>query len=464
MFKNPEFIRNAWTELKLKNLVSMPLLLITLYCLSYTLTADMIFSIQPKISIVFYVVFTFIWGTRRAAETVVKEINNNTWAFQVMTPISPTKMAIGKLFGSTALIWYGNLICMVLYVLSYTLDAARLPYISAQDLTLNVLLFILFGLIAHVTPLLVSIHSIRWRHFFERFDLTFFQLTGILAILPLFYAVFSESASDEIMWYGHLYIEKVLIFIFALIFFVWAFISVVNQLKTEFGQEPYPIAWFLFTVTLIVISFGFNVPNAPFVLTKYIGSISAFFITVCLTYLTLCGESNLALRPHMVLKYFKTKQYKRLFMIMPRSLVTIPIIVVLAFILQTQLAAEGDAASTSFSYIIWAMIMFMLRDFCFVYLWSIFSQGNDRETTVVPVLITLMTYTILPIFFYNTGMSFLCPLFMPFFYDGLYMSFTESALLTVIPPTVEFLAMLTLLICGIKRKKSQIELDTEFSV
>ena len=35
MFKNPEFIRNTWTELTAKKLAAMPLLLITVYLLAY---------------------------------------------------------------------------------------------------------------------------------------------------------------------------------------------------------------------------------------------------------------------------------------------------------------------------------------------------------------------------------------------------------------------------------------------
>lgn len=462
MLKNPELRRNLWTELTLKNMVAMFLLLITIYFLAYTVSEDKPFSFLPRISIIFYIIFTYIWGTRKAAETVVKEVNNNTWSFQIMTPTTPTQMAIGKLFGSTALVWFGNIVCMCLYVAAYYIDADRLPDIPLNRLLTNVAIFMLLGLISHMLPLLLSIHSIRWRHFFEQFNVTFFQIVGFITVIPLYFAMSRRYSNLLISWYGYIYTLKTIVIMFSIIFIIWGFISLVNQIKTEMGQEPYPISWLLFTLTLIVILFGFNNYNSSNILVRYLGSMLAFFVTICLTYLTLCGESNLALRPHMVLKYFKTNQYKRLFMIMPRSLVTIPIIIILAIILNVQFSTQGDAVSTSFTFVIWAMIMFMLRDFCFVYLWSIFSQGNDRETTVIPVLITLTTYTIFPSLLYNMDMTILTPIFMPYFYDGTELSFNSSLMLTVIPPTIEFLIMFTLLILGIKKKKNQIELDSEY--
>ena len=132
MFKNPEFIRNTWTELTAKKLAAMPLLLITVYLLAYILDEALPFSFLPYICVFFYCVFTYVWSTRLAAETVIREINANTWSFQVMTSMSPVKMAVGKLFGSTIYIWYGNFICFALYLLSYHLHRERLPEVPLQ--------------------------------------------------------------------------------------------------------------------------------------------------------------------------------------------------------------------------------------------------------------------------------------------------------------------------------------------
>lgn len=324
MFKNPEFIRNTWTELTAKKLAAMPLLLITVYLLAYILDEALPFSFLPYICVFFYCVFTYVWSTRLAAETVIREINANTWSFQVMTSMSPVKMAVGKLFGSTIYIWYGNFICFALYLLSYHLHRERLPEVPLPELLTNVLIFVLFGLSAQILPLLLSLHSIRWRHFFEKFDVTFFQFMGIAMIIPL-YKVFNGSG-EGIVWYGAHYTAKEAAVVFLSVFIVWGFIAIVNQIKTEFGQEPYPVSWFLFTLSLVAVLFGFNDYGSDNPLVRYVGTLSAFFAVLAVTYLTLCGESNMALRPNMVSKYYHGKQYKRLFMIMPRSLVTIPVI------------------------------------------------------------------------------------------------------------------------------------------
>ena len=450
MFTNPEFIRNTWTELTAKKLFAMPLLLITVYLLAYSIDDNLPFSVLPLISVSFYAIFTYIWSTRLAAETVVKEINANTWSFQIMTSMSPLKMSFGKLFGSTIYIWYGNFICFGLYLLSYHLHKERLPEVSGTELGLNILLFILFGLAAQIMPLLLSLHSIRWRHFFEKFDVTFFQFMGVAMFIPLYRVMMGDNSG--LVWYGVHYSSKVAAIIFVSIFIVWGFIAIVNQIKTEFGQEPYPVSWLLFAVSLVAVLFGFNNYQSDNPLIAYNGTLSAFFAILTITYLTLCGESNMALRPHMVSKYYHTKQYKRLFMIMPRSLVTIPVILVLAFVLSHQFSSAGEAQVSGITYMIWALIMFMLRDFCFIYLWSLFAQGNEKETTVVPVLISLATYTVIPAIFHHFDLKIFCSFFMPYFHETNFLSYNETAFLTVIPPTAEFVCMLVLLGWGLKKK------------
>lgn len=460
MFKNAEFTRNTWTEMTPKRLLAMPLLVITLYFLVFSLTDNFRFSVMPKLCIFLYAIFTYIWGTRLAAESVVKEINANTWPSQVMTSMSPLKMAIGKLFGSTVYIWYGNLFCLALYVFSYKIHSDKLIPLSNAELYSNVLIFILLGLIAHIMPLLVSLHSIRWRHFFEQFDLTFFQLTGVLALLPL-RLILNKTGANAVMWFGEFYSFKCLVIIFSAIFIVWGFIAIVNQIKAEFGQEPYPVPWFLFSLTLAAILFGFNNNYSDVPPVRYIGSFAALFAVLCLTYLTVCGESNMALRPHMVLKYLKAKQYKRLFMIMPRSLVTIPIILGIAIILSCQLSSMDTDSSKSFICLVWAVIMFMLRDFSFIYLWSLFAQGNEKETTVVPVLIALATYTVIPAILFKLKFKALYTFFTPYFHDNDAASFNELAVLTVAPATIEFLIMLALLIYGIRKKVKELNVAGE---
>lgn len=452
MLRNPEFIRNTWTELTLKKLAAMPLLLLTVYLLAYTFNDYLPATVLPGICILFYLIFTFIWGTRLTSETVVKEINANTWSFQIMTSMSPFQMAVGKLFGSTVYIWYGNFICFALYILSFHLEAERMAPFSDQELLENILIFILVGLCAQIMPLVVSLHSIRWRHFFEKFDLTFFQLTGIAAAYSLYVVFISSARNDTVWWYGSTYSMKEILILFAAIFILWGFIAIVNQIKTEFGQEPYPSAWLLFTLSLAAILFGFNDGNDYNPLLRYKGSLMAFFAVLGITYLTLCGESNMALRPHMILKYYRTRQYKRLLMIVPRSLITLPVILGLALILSTEFTAVGEGPGLSMTFMIWAMIMFMLRDFCFIYLWSLFAQGNEKETTVVPVLIALSTYTIIPALLYHFNLKIFCPFFMPYFHQSMYLTYNESAFLTLIPPTLEFLLMLTLLLLGIRQK------------
>ena len=458
LLRNPEFIRNTWTEMTLKRILAMPLLLVTACLLTY-MAGNMVSDkpVLPLMCVFFYCVFTYIWGTRLAAETVIKEINHNTWSFQAMTPISPLSMSIGKLFGSTVYIWYGNLICFILYFLSCRFGASPR---SCTEISSDILLFTILGLLAHILPLLLALDAIRWRHFFEKFNMTFFQFIGIAVLIPLYFSFFSSAQTQTVLWYGYAFSLRQIIQIFAFILIVWGFIAVVNQIKYEFGQEPYPVSWFLFVLSLIVVLFGFNDYASKYPVITYKGTLIAFFVTLGFTYLTLCGESNMALRPHMVLKYYRTQQYKRLFMIMPRSLITLPLIFALAVVLIIGFGALGAGEGESIGFMIFAMIFFMLRDFCFIYLYSLFAQENEKVTTIVPDLIILSTYTIVPIVLLQLNLPILRAFFMPTFYENDFLTYNESIVLTIVPPALEFTGMFVLLVFGLRKKFAQIQKDS----
>ena len=51
-----------------------------------------------------------------AADSVLDEVNDNTWDFQKLSALSPWSLAFGKLFGSTIYCWYGGLIAFAVAV------------------------------------------------------------------------------------------------------------------------------------------------------------------------------------------------------------------------------------------------------------------------------------------------------------------------------------------------------------
>lgn len=447
MTRNPEFLRNAWTELTGKRLAAMPLLLLTLYFLGRTV------GVEPwrlgQLYFGLFCLFTFVWGTRQAAESVVGEINARTWQTQVMTSLSPWQMATGKLLGSTAYVWYGNALCLALAAWT----VMGVPHPPEQDMRLAATLgsLALFGLAAHILPLLVSLHSIRWRHTFERFDLTFFQLLGLLVIIPAFWTLRNAGAH---IWYGRLYTDLQLGTLFVAIFIAWGLFSLVSQFKTEFGQEPYPLPWLLFALTIAAVLIGFNAPDSPVPFLRRGGEIMAFFALLLLSYLTVCGESSLSLRPHMLAKYWRARQWGRLAVILPRSLVLFPAALGVAWALTVQLGDSEAAVATGA--LLWALALFMLRDFCIVYLWGLAAQGTDRQTTVVPVLGTLATYTLVPAALYHLGGRMFLPVFMPYFYSTPGLTIGQSSAIALAPPAVEAAVAVVLLARRVRAKMKEL--------
>ncbi len=112
MILNPELRRNIWLDFTYHRMLITPIVVILITYIFYVMG-----SLQTTSSITFYLacIFIFLWGTKRASETVIEEVCNNTWDFQRQSSLLPWTMTWGKLIGSTLYSWYGVLICFCLY-------------------------------------------------------------------------------------------------------------------------------------------------------------------------------------------------------------------------------------------------------------------------------------------------------------------------------------------------------------
>jgi len=99
---NPEFRRNLILHLSPHRLIAMPTVLGAFVLVVYTLQ-DRSFDWGTGLVAEFaYYFFTFLWGTKLAAESIVGEVVDGTWDQQRMSAMRPWRMAWGKLFGANA--------------------------------------------------------------------------------------------------------------------------------------------------------------------------------------------------------------------------------------------------------------------------------------------------------------------------------------------------------------------------
>ena len=141
MTLNPEFRRNLWIELRLHRLLAMPIMVGLVAAL--TLSLDESYEILRYIALAGFYGVVYIWGSRRAAAAVADEVNARTWEMQRMSALGAWQMTWGKLFGSTAFVWYAGLMILAALVSASvaggarSLEAALVDYGAALKLAPN---------------------------------------------------------------------------------------------------------------------------------------------------------------------------------------------------------------------------------------------------------------------------------------------------------------------------------------
>ncbi len=169
---NPELRRNLWLELTPRRVTTMTVFLVLIFFAS-TLSGNLLTPAGVAYDLYYFIVI--VWGTWNAALSVVGEIRERTWDFQRLSALSAGEMTWGKLFGATALNWYGGVICLgVLFVYRATHEA----FIPA---IFGVLHLLVIGLFAQSTAFLASLLATMRRQSHTRLEVFFYWLAGIIA-------------------------------------------------------------------------------------------------------------------------------------------------------------------------------------------------------------------------------------------------------------------------------------------
>lgn len=116
-----------------------------------------------------------LWGVYKAGRSVADEIRERTWDFQRLSALSPMAMTLGKLFGATAYVWYGGLICAAAIFFGASLNGG---VAHAAALTGKLLLA---GVFAHAVALFVSLAAVRRGRGQGRVDAFLYTIAGIIA-------------------------------------------------------------------------------------------------------------------------------------------------------------------------------------------------------------------------------------------------------------------------------------------
>ncbi len=215
-----------------------------------------------------------LWGTYLAASSINEEARQKTWDFVRMSSLSPAKILVGKLFGSTALVWIVSLTVIIPAMLlagSYMID----PYAvikRPEFVTLFQLAFcaICWAVFSHAWGILMSLHALAasgtGKEKNNSFGIALVILFGgsfIGAGIQLGFIEFTRVIPTQLTgltsWYEIKMrtLDTVMLSLSFATF--WAVVGAYQILRQTLKFRDLPIAWISFLITTTLFLQGFRV-------------------------------------------------------------------------------------------------------------------------------------------------------------------------------------------------------------
>lgn len=427
---NPEFVRNLWLEFSFHRLIVMPAVVGILFLLIWLINGQRLDGSTAQTAAIIYCAIVFVWGTRVASDSVVHEINNRTWDTQRMSAVGPWTMAWGKLFGSTVYIWYGALVCMGLYWMSYV------EVIPADRIVKLIGVYLLCGVIAHATGLLVSMQAIQKRRDFGRVQITFYQFLGLMAAVPGLYIGLSGIADDGVyrvlLFYDRVYPLIDFMLVALAVYALWALVGIWRLMRAELQMVNGPWVWLGFALFSSATAAGVRLlpPEVgaamPAISSK---AYHGFAMLLILTYVIALSEPKGPVLFRSLARYVRLSDWASLVNAMPR---TVPMVILL-LLATIGLLRLSDAHvqvlewPVNFHLATIATVLLVLRDLGFIYLLNIARHSPRNDMTAFVYI--LLAWTVVPVTLSAMGLEPLTALFWP--------KWNSGALLTIGPPLIQ---------------------------
>ena len=412
---NPELKRNAWLELSSGRLIAMPVILSAVFLLVFmygnsgshpTVAQDL-----RSASMLIFVLIVTVWGSKRASEAVISELNDKTWDCQRLTLISPWVMSIGKLFGSTMYNWYGGGICLIVYVYS----SLQLPEIDRS--LKSILLLVLISIFLHAFVISMSLIGVNKNRDSSKVKSTFYFLMALVIGGYLAYhmpGMFGLNPKS-LYWYGMEFQVHDFSMVSIFFFTIWSVTGLYRNMRTELQFRNGPWIWYGFLLFLIIYCMGFVTIELYYkaALIVPVRFYVAFVITLSIIYYMVFSESKYIVDFRQLIDYFRTGQYQLLLHAAPIWLLTlfvaIPIAVlgVLLYIVDPYFSIDGDVAIT---YPL-VLLGFLVRDICFILYMNLAEKSKRADITALVYL--LLFYALIPGILKSANLDEALILFLP---------------------------------------------------
>ena len=407
---NPEFLRNIWLELSRHRLLGMPAILAAIFLLVYLITEPNYADPINTVASVLYYLLTLLWGTRLAGDALINEIRDHTWDQQRMTSIPPWSMAWGKLFGSTVFVWYGALLCMLVYAITaWQTDQA--------DIIKDVVIMLAIAILAHAVAMLMSLQSISRKRELNRTATNSFMIIGIVAAFP--FIKLSLHNDSQISWFDTYFHAKDFFLVSLLFFCAWLLIAIYRNMRSELQFRSYPLVWLSFLVffTLYLTGLvGNSVLDNEQIHTLRLSV--AFASLAMLTYVMIFMENKDPILFRRMMLAISKRDWRKLLEHVPNWLITLlAVYLVCPFLIMADYSQLDTISFTSefsinFKSALIATALFLSRDILLILFFN-FSKNRKRADFTALIYLAAL-YWLIPSILGAMGMVSVLPIFFPF--------------------------------------------------
>lgn len=438
MINNPEFNRNLWLEFSTARLAISPLIAAAIVYIMYLAEPKHFFESLAGASSVAIWLIVVLWGVVQASNAVLSEVNGNTWVFQKMSGIGAWEMVIGKLFGTTAYVWYSA----SFFILAYIVSAFMLP--DTFFLLKNLAITLTAALIAHSLTIMISLLAIRSGKLSgSAAKASTFIVLGFIIASSLTSPVTAMMEHKGDMGISHWYGFEVYFIDFYLLsllyFLVWSVLGLYRAMRSELQYDNGPIVWSVFLLTLLVYINGLTLGEPKFseILHGNVFLWTSFAVLAFITYVTMMAES---FDPVVVRKFIDRvtkKDTQGASYLIPLWLPTMAGMLVFAVLLMINTAFSGSTTLTDtlhtykvpniidVTFLPLAMTLFLLRDFV---VFGLIKGSVSSKSDFYVMIYLLAVYVLLPTITGLLEAKQMLHVFLPIPTDGFLLQVGPAAL------------------------------------
>jgi hypothetical protein len=298
---NPELRRNLWLEFSLHRVIAVPVVIVLAVMLIAAMGKKDALESIASFAGMGYAAMVLLWGTQRAAASVMEEAQERTWDVQRMSAIGPWAMTWGKLFGAPSFAWYGGVILLAVYVVAgwTTLKIPLIKFAMAM---------VIFAVMLHAIALTGSVIAARKGVARRGIGLLVLVLVVFALILPGWRL--AEQFGESMRWWRVNFSTADFILASLCAYAGWAVLGAYRAMCNELEIRTLPWALPAFIVFSAVYCAGFAVN------THRGGDIGAVllagvFLSMAFTYLMLFGEPSGAAVWQRLRTRVRAAQWKR---------------------------------------------------------------------------------------------------------------------------------------------------------